>query len=151
MCSRRFKWTKTCRPTRHHRTQEDSQKHNPHRLISSLLLLSQDAARPWTCAWMCAWPPPTQRKQPPIVKFHVVDTKFQKFEIKVSSTAPQKSLQHRGKHEIKIALLRRRAALIRAVPSCARAEWLLAGLIDRVRSLQVRARPERSWLTFDDG
>ena len=44
-----------------------------------------------------------------------------------------KSLQRRWKHEIQIALLRRRAAMTRAVlpnPS-ARADWLLAGVIDR--------------------
>ena len=44
-----------------------------------------------------------------------------------------KSLQRRWKHEIQIALLRRRAAMTLAVlpnPS-ARAEWLLAGVIDR--------------------
>ena len=44
-----------------------------------------------------------------------------------------KSLQRRWKHEIQIALLRRRAAMTRAVlpnPS-ARAEWLLSGIIDR--------------------
>ena len=43
------------------------------------------------------------------------------------------SLQHPWKHEIQTALLRRRAAMTRAVlpnPS-ARAKWLLAGLIDR--------------------
>ena len=44
-----------------------------------------------------------------------------------------KSLHRRWKHEIQIALLRRRAAMARAVhpnPS-ARAEWLFAGIIDR--------------------
>ena len=44
-----------------------------------------------------------------------------------------KSLHRRWKHEIQIALLRRRAAMARAVlpnPSL-RAEWLLAGIIDR--------------------
>ena len=41
-----------------------------------------------------------------------------------------KSLQSRWKHEIQIALLRRRAAMARANPS-ARAERLLAGIIDR--------------------
>ena len=44
-----------------------------------------------------------------------------------------RSLQHRWKHEIQIALRRRSAATTRAVlpdPS-ARAEWLVAGLIDR--------------------
>ena len=44
-----------------------------------------------------------------------------------------KSLQRGWKHELQIALLRRRAAMTRAVlpnPS-ARAEWLLAGIIDR--------------------
>ena len=43
-----------------------------------------------------------------------------------------KSLQHRWKHEIQIVVLRRRAAMTWAVlpnPS-ARAEWLLAGVID---------------------
>ena len=45
-----------------------------------------------------------------------------------------KSLQRRWKHEIQIALPRRRAAMTRAVlPNpWARAEWLLAGIIDRV-------------------
>ena len=44
-----------------------------------------------------------------------------------------KSLHHRWKHEIQIALLRRRAAMARAdQPNpVARAEWLFAGIIDR--------------------
>ena len=44
-----------------------------------------------------------------------------------------KTFQHRWKHEIQVALFRRRAAVTRAVlpnPS-ARAKWLLASLIDR--------------------
>ena len=44
-----------------------------------------------------------------------------------------KSLQRRWKHEIQIAVPRRRAAVARAVlpnPS-ARTEWLFAGIIDR--------------------
>ena len=54
-----------------------------------------------------------------------------------------KSLQHRWKHEIQTALLRRRAAMTRAVfpkPS-ARAEWLFAGLIDRAVNHWARAHP----------
>ena len=47
------------------------------------------------------------------------------------------ALQRRWKHEIQIALLRRRAAVTRAaVPNIsARERWLLAGLIDRATTL----------------
>ena len=54
-----------------------------------------------------------------------------------------KSLQSRWKHEIQIALLRRRAAMTRAVlpnPS-ARAEWLFAGIIDRAVHYWDRVPP----------
>ena len=54
-----------------------------------------------------------------------------------------KSLQHRWKHGIQVALLRRRAAITRAVllHTSARAERLVAGLIDRATSHQVREPP----------
>ena len=48
MRSCRLWWTKTCGP-KHPQNQEDSQKHNADRQISSLSLLSQDAARLWMC------------------------------------------------------------------------------------------------------
>ena len=53
------------------------------------------------------------------------------------------ALQHRWKHEIQVSLLRRRAALTRAVlpnPSAC-AEWLLAGLIDRALNHWGHAPP----------
>ena len=54
---------------------------------------------------------------------------------------PQRSANV-GKHEIQTALHRRRAAMTRAVlPKPARAEWLLAGIIDRALSHWVRAPP----------
>ena len=49
---------------------EDSQKHNPDWLISSLSFPSQDAARLWTCAWHLPSeqrPEETHHKQPLIV------------------------------------------------------------------------------------
>ena len=54
-----------------------------------------------------------------------------------------KSLGDRWKHEVQIALTRQRAATTRAVlpHTSARAEWLLAGLIDRVASHWTRAPP----------
>ena len=54
-----------------------------------------------------------------------------------------KSLQRRWKHDIQVALLRRRAAMTRAVlPNLsARAEWLLAGIIDRARNTGVTSFP----------
>ena len=53
------------------------------------------------------------------------------------------SLQHKWKHEIQIALLRRKAAMTRAVlpHTSARSKWHLAGLLDRVASHWIRARP----------
>ena len=69
---------------------EDSQKHNPDRLIFSLPLLSQDAAQ----LWMCVWPLPTQqeleetlRKQLLIVSYHCTGIKFLIYEVRASSTA----------------------------------------------------------------
>ena len=59
----------------------DSQKHNPDRLIFSLPLLSQDAARLWR-------PEEMQHKQLLIVKSHTTDKQFQIFEVRASSTAP---------------------------------------------------------------
>ena len=52
-----------------------------------------------------------------------------------------KSPQHRWKHEIQIAHLRRTAVMTRAVfpHTSARADWLLAGLIDSVTIHWVRA------------
>ena len=65
-----------------------------------------------------------------------------------------KSLEHRWKHEVQIALLRQRAAMTRAVHphTSASAEWLLAGPIYRVashRNLENReVRTGRTlWLT----
>ena len=54
-----------------------------------------------------------------------------------------KALQHRWKHEIQRALLRRRAAMTRAVlpKPQTQPEWLLAGLKDRALSHWVRAPP----------
>ena len=54
-----------------------------------------------------------------------------------------KSRQHRWRHDIQIALFRRRATMTQAVlpnPS-ARAEWLLARIIDRALSHWARALP----------
>ena len=149
---------------------EDSQKHNPDWLICSLPLLSQDAARLWMFVWPPPMQQlaETQRKQPSTLKFHIIGTKFQTFGFKVSSTArlsgehschrtlqcaadiassyngqhmSAKSLQHRWKHEIKMALLK--AAMTRAVYSnpSTRAEWLLAGIMDRAVNHLARAPP----------
>ena len=54
-----------------------------------------------------------------------------------------KSLQHRWKHEIQVALVRGRAAMTRAVlpRTSARAEWLLACLLERATSHWVQAPP----------
>ena len=54
-----------------------------------------------------------------------------------------KTLQHRWKHEIQIALLRRRAAMTRAVllNISARERWLLARLMDRATSHCFRPPP----------
>ena len=54
-----------------------------------------------------------------------------------------KSLQHRWKHQVQITFFRRRAVMTRAVlpEASARAEWLLAGFIDRVASRWTRAHP----------
>ena len=59
------------------------------------------------------------------------------------SKCRQNPLNTRWKHEIKIALLRRSAAMTGTVlpDPTARAEWLLASLIDRVLSHCVRAPP----------
>ena len=45
-----FGWVETCRPQELPQNPEDSQKQNPERLISSLPMLSQDAARLGMCA-----------------------------------------------------------------------------------------------------
>ena len=51
------------------------------------------------------------------------------------------AIQHKWKHEIPLALLRRGADTTRAVllNNSARAQWLLAGRIDRANSHWVRA------------
>ena len=53
------------------------------------------------------------------------------------------SLQHRWKHEVQVALLRRRAAMTRAVlpNTSVKEQWLLAGVIDRATSHGIRAPP----------
>ena len=78
---------------------EDSQKHNPDWLMSSLpaavpiflpLLLSPDAGRLWTCAQHPPTqqrPEGTQHKQLLIAKSHATDVEFQTFELKASSIA----------------------------------------------------------------
>ena len=78
------------------RNPEDSQNRNADRLISSLPLLSQNAA--WL--WMCVWPPPTKqqleetlRKQPLIVNPHTTDNKFQIFEVRASFTVSSSGQQ----------------------------------------------------------
>ena len=60
-----------------------------------------------------------------------------------ASRCRRNSLQRRWIHEIQIALLRRRAAMTRAVlPNLsARAEWLLAGIIDRAFITGVTSPP----------
>ena len=63
-----------------------------------------------------------------------------------------KSLQRRWKHEIQIALLRRRAAMTRAVlpnPS-ARAEWPFAGIIECPSSRRWNWRPDTATPDDDD-
>ena len=54
-----------------------------------------------------------------------------------------KALQHRWKHEIQIALLRRRAVMTRAVlpDTTVRERWFLAGLTDTAASHWVRTPP----------
>ena len=66
-------------------------KRSPSQLILSTPLLSQDAARLWTCVWH----PPTQqqpeemqRKQLLMAKPWKRDEKFQSFELKASSIVP---------------------------------------------------------------
>ena len=49
MRSRRPRRTETRTPRRHHRTPEDSHKHNPGLLLFSLPLLSLESARLWMC------------------------------------------------------------------------------------------------------
>ena len=123
------------------RNAEGSQLRNPGRLIFSPPLLSQDAAPPWMYV-----SPPLKQLQPEetmcrrylVANSHAAETKFRNCAADIASSRNGQqmsatSLQRGWKHEIQIALLRRSAAMTRAVlpnPST-RTEWLLAGIIDR--------------------
>ena len=119
---------------------------------------------------VCVWPPKTQqqleetlRKQPLIVNYHGPDNKYLIFVVRASFTAPwcrhpntaartdfassrngqqmsATSLQHRWTHEIQKSAPSAKGSHDLPNPS-ARAEWLLAGLIDRALSHWVRAPP----------
>ena len=151
-CGMRFE---TRRPRHHHGTQRAHRLRNPGRLLFSPPLLSQDVALEETRAQA-----PFDRKLShyrdeisdlrnqvvhyrPLVwtahgRPHPAFTRTLQHAADIASNRKgqqmsAKSLQRRRKHEIQIALLRRRAAMTRAVlpnPS-ARAEWLFAGIIDR--------------------
>ena len=121
---------------------------NQGRLMFSPPLLSPDAAPPWTCAWT----PPLQRQLAENAALAAFDRKLAHCRHEVGELRQQNihrrplvwtaggrthravtSLHRRRKHRIHIALLRRRAAMARAVlpNSSARAVWLFAGIIDR--------------------
>ena len=129
---------------------------NPGRLIFSPPLLSPDAVRPWASVW----PSPLQRQLAEMLPQAAFDPKLSHNRNEIVELRQQgihyrplvwtadgrphpavtrtlqlsaKSRPRRWKHEIQIALLRRRAAMARAVfpnPS-ARAEWIFADIIDR--------------------
>ena len=167
--SRRPRWTDTRGPRHYHGTQEDSQNRNPGLLISLLPLLSLDAARIWTCVSSpnaagslrhYRQEIPSRRGQGilcrPLVwtadgRPHLAVTRTLQCAADIASSRngqqmSAKSLQHRWKHEIQIALFRRKAAITRAVlpnPS-ARAEWLLAGLTDRTLNQSHHCSPQAS-------
>ena len=141
------------------RNPKGSHPRHPGRKILSTPLLSQDALRPW----MGVWSPPSQRQlvetrrrlhrelsrnefvrlrqqsccvyggrptAPGCVRF---STQQSPPLIGMGSRCRRTSLQRRRKHEIQIALLRRRAAMACAVLPCppARAEWLFEGITER--------------------
>ena len=62
------------------RNPEDSHKHNPDRLIFSLPLLSQDAARLWTCVW-----------HPPLPQQPEADAAQAAFDRRTTNSRPSRS------------------------------------------------------------
>ena len=134
VCSRCGLWHETGRSW-HYRNPGNVLLRNPGLVICSPPLLSPDAARPWACAW----PPPLQRqlaeirhRRDSIVSWRTTGTKSENSDrtfhrgLRTGDAADiassrngqhlsAKSLHHRWKHEIQIALLQRRAAMARAV------------------------------------
>ena len=109
--------------------------------LADILLLSQDAVRPWMCAQL----PPLQRQLAERLRRGTVDgrphpavTRTHQYAAGICPSRDgqrqsAKSFHRRWKHEIQIALLQRRAAMARAAlpnPS-ARAQWVFVGITDR--------------------